>query len=259
MSLLDYGERLERTVAEGVEDSELRAHMKGCDECRAHYDALVLAARALGDDGSRAEGARLVAALPSVPSATATPARDRPIPALPPERPRPWLPSVAVAFALAAGLLVFITQRKPPPDVTLRGGGDVPVPALFSLRVYAKDAPGLPVHLVADFPASGEAVVGMRADVQLFVQPPPKEGLTLVVETQGAQRTLRAQLEGNGSAELTAVGSAFPAGSLGPGDAKVCAVLVPSGHVGGLTTIDAFVSGGYAASSVVCATLRVSP
>jgi hypothetical protein len=197
-----------------------------------------LAARALGDEGASAERARLTARLP---------------------QRRPWVPMAAAAVALAAGLLVFV-MRPAHPDVGLRGGGNTGQAPPFSLRVYAKDAAGEPVHLVADFPGSGEATVGVRAEVQYFVKPSPQPGLALVVETTSGQRAVRARVEGDGSPDFKPVGAAFPAGSLGPGDAHVCAVLAASGHGGTQdASIDALKRSGYTASQVYCSTLKVTP
>jgi hypothetical protein len=238
MSLSVWSERVE-ALAAGEENAEAREHVRGCDECRAHYDALRLAARALGDDGAPAERARLTAHLP---------------------QRRPWFPIAAAAVALAAGLLVFV-MRPAHENVGLRGGGgNTGQPPPFSLRVFAKDAAGEPVHLVADFPGSGEATVGVRAEVQYFVKPAPQSGLALVVETTSGQRAVRARVDGDGSTDYKAVGAAFPAGSLGPGDARVCAVLAASGH-GGMedASIDALKRAGYTASQVYCSTLKVTP
>ena len=224
-------------LAAGEEDAQTRAHLRGCDECRAHYDVLKLAARALGDDGAKLERQRLVAQLP----------RKRAV----------WPIAVAVA-ALAAGLLVVV--MRPTPDPVAFRGGTAPPPAPFSLRVYAKDAAGQPVHLVADLPGSGEAKVGVTAEVQYFVKPSPQPGLALVVETTSGTRSVRSRVDGDGSPDFKAVGAAFLAGSLGPGDARVCAVLAASGHEGMEgASIDTLKRGGLAASEVYCSTLRVEP
>jgi hypothetical protein len=238
VSLDQFRERIES----GEADAALREHLRGCDECRTHYDRVTRLARALGDEGAASESARLVAALPH-------PART------------PWLPAGAAIVALAAGLVLMVVRPQPQPEVGLRGvTGNPTAPPPFSLRVYAKDAPGLPVHLVADFPGSGEATVGVRAEVQFFVKPPPPPGLALVVETTSGQRSLIGRAEGAGGADFTPVGAAFPAGSLGPGDARVCAVLAATAHDGqDPATIESLKRGGYTASQVYCSTLRVTP
>jgi hypothetical protein len=237
VSLSVWSERVEAEAA-GEESAEVRAHLRECADCQGHYDALRLAARALGDDGAAAERSRLTARLP---------------------QRRPWVPIVAAAVALAAGLLIFVMRPAHPDDLGLRGGGTNAQPPPFSLRVYAKDSAGEPVHLVADFPGSGEATVGVRAEVQYFVKPAPQPGLALVVETTSGQRAVRSRVDGDGSPELKPVGAAFPAGSLGPGDARVCAVLA-AGHPGMEdASIDALKRGGYTASQVYCSTLKVTP
>jgi hypothetical protein len=111
-------------------------------------------------------------------------------------------------------------------------------------RLYAKDAPDGPQRMIAEVPTSEPLTVGVRSELQVFARPPPK-GQTLVVETTSAQRTVRAQLSGTDErAELTAVGSAFAAGSLGPGEARVCAMLSRDGE---------------GAASRTCAVFTVTP
>jgi len=236
VSLSAYQERIEQAAANGDADAALRDHLRGCDECRAHYDALRLAARALGDEGAGAERQRLTARLPS---------RGARAPL-----------AAAVGLALAAGLLLVVLKPQRHGDgVALRGGPERPgAPAPFSLRIYAKDAPGQPVHLVADFPGSGEAAVGVNAEVQLFVKPPPPPGLVLVTELTSGQRSVVARAE-SGDTELKAVGAPFAAGSLGPGDAKLCAVLAKRDGV----SIEALKRDGQTASEVYCGTLKVTP
>jgi hypothetical protein len=129
----------------------------------------------------------------------------------------------------------------------------------IALRVYAKEQAGQPARHLADFPDAAEATVGVRAELQYFARPPP-EGRTLIVETTSAQRTVHARLEASESTAFQAVGAAFPAGSLGPGDARVCTVLSAAGHAGTEElTLDALERGGFTAQRPTCSTLRVVP
>lgn len=193
MSLALFRERIEA----GDVDETVRAHLRGCDECRALYDQLALAARALGDDGSRRERERLMKTLPRQPAVR-------------------W--EILAVAALIIAVIGALTLRPRPNDVTMRGGADA-TNAPFSLRVYGKAAPGQKVRLIADFPASKEATVSMRAELQYFVKLPPGEAL--VVETRSPLRTLTARA--TGADDLVPVGEAFPAGSFGPGSVEVCA------------------------------------
>ena len=60
MSLALFRERIEA----GDVDETVRAHLRGCDECREHYDQLARVKRALGDDGANEEKERLMKSLP---------------------------------------------------------------------------------------------------------------------------------------------------------------------------------------------------
>lgn len=225
MSLALFRDRIEA----GDVDETVRAHLRGCDECRAHYDLLERTARALGDDGSARERERLFAALP----------REN-------DRKLLWLPIGAVAALLLA--IVAVNLRPREPEVILRGTGDPGGEAPFSLRVYGKDAPGQPVRLIADFPGSKEASVGLRSELQYFVKP----GTTrLVVESRGAVKTLAARAEGS-AVDLAPVGKPFMVGGFGPGNIEVCAAAAPPGAA----TLDDAVKAG---ATKYCSTLLVSP
>ena len=102
MSLALFKERIEA----GEVDETVRAHLRGCDECRAHYDHLEQVARALGDDGAHEERERLMRSLP-------VPQRGE---------QRTWL-LVAAAVAIAA-VATFLLLPRGEPDTGLRGGGD---------------------------------------------------------------------------------------------------------------------------------------
>jgi hypothetical protein len=213
VSLALFRERIEA----GEVDDTVRAHLRGCDECRAHYDLLANTRQALGDDGAREERERLFKNLP-------LPRRGegRGEGAV---RAR-WIGAAAALLLAVIGLLVF--RNTQPNEVQLRGGEEPKNPAPFSLRVYGKDAPGQKVHLIADFPGSKEATVRPSAELQLFVKPPPKPGETLLVEARGALKTQALRSQPGGSDDVAAVGGAFPVGSFGPGTIEVCAVLTSS-------------------------------
>ena len=196
MSLALFKDRIDA----GEIDEKVRAHLRGCDECRAYYDQLARVRRALGDDGAAAERERLLAALPA-------------------EQPRQaGLPSwlLPIAAMLALGVTAYFAAQRPRP-VELRGGDEQSVP--LSVRVYGKAAPGEKVHLVAEFPGSREAHVPMRAELQYFTG--AREAI--VVETRSQLKTIT--FHSTPGADLVPVGEAFPVGQLGPGEATVCAWL----------------------------------
>lgn len=225
MSLALFRERIEA----GEVDEAVRAHLRGCAECRAHYDLLVRTARALGDDGSARERARLLEALPR-----------------PADRRLLWLPVGAIAALLLA--VIAASQRPRESDVVMRGTADPGGEAPFSLRVYGKDAPGQPVRLIADFPGAKEASVGLRAELQYFVKP---GNTRIIVETRGTQKTLTARAAG-ATVDLAPVGRPFPVGAFGPGNIEVCAAAGPPSA----TTLDEAVKAG---AAKYCSTLLVSP
>jgi hypothetical protein len=205
VSLALFRDRIEA----GEVDETVRSHLRGCDECRGLYDQLALAARALGDDGAAKERERLMNALP-----------------LPAKRGEgrgegaPRWAILAVAALLLAVVAILVT-RKPTDDITMRGGNPDTAPN-FSLRVYGRDSPGEKVRLIADFPGSKEASVGMRAELQLFAE--LKVGQSLAVELKSPQKTLSFD-SGPAKEQLVPVGSPFLVGVFGPGSVDVCTSL----------------------------------
>ncbi len=232
MSLALFRERIEA----GDVDETVRAHLRGCAECRAHYDLLARTARALGDDGAQKEEERLMNALP-------LPRRGEGRG----EGSQRWKVAVAAAAVLLA-VVAALALRPQEPDVVMRGTESPGTEAPFSLRVYGKDAPGQPVRLIADFPGSKEASVGLRAELQYFVKPGTTQ---LLVESRGAVKTLAARTEGN-AVDLSPVGKPFSVGGFGPGNIEVCAAVAPPGA----TTLDEAVKAG---ATKHCSTLLVSP
>lgn len=148
MSLFFHRGSIEAAVAGTLsveEERSLRAHLATCDACRAHYDALMLTARAAtGTEATGAELARERARL----EAMLTPK--------PRSRSAPRWAVIALPVSLAA-TLAFVAFLKHEPDVVERGGTEAPA-APFSISIYAKAKSGdAPVRLVAELPASGEA------------------------------------------------------------------------------------------------------
>lgn len=160
MSLFFHRRAIEAAVAgtlEAGDEARLREHLRSCEACRAHYDGLVVAARAVAGapDGTadelRRERARLEAAL-------GTGARERP-------RRAAFVLIPATLTALA--VLVVLAVRTPEREVTERGGPD-DAAAPFSISVYAKPrTPDAKVRLAAEFPASGEAAVSASEWLQV--------------------------------------------------------------------------------------------
>jgi hypothetical protein len=157
-----------------VDDAaKLRAHLAGCDACRAFYDDLARLAEAL--DGGRAaaaaERARLVAAL-AVPAVAAAPSRP----------PRRWIVAALAVAPAAAAIVAWRARARPGAqvphaydDVTLRGAAEATAPeAGPTLLVHARRRPRLElaerVRLVAELPGSGELRLFDDDDVQLGVR-----------------------------------------------------------------------------------------
>lgn len=149
MSLLFHRGAIEAAVAGTSsvdEERSLREHLATCEACRAHYDALMLTARAAtgtteptGAELGR-ERARLEAMLTPKPRTRSAPR---------------WA-LIAMPVSLAA-TLAFVAFLKHEPDVVERGGTEAPA-SPFSISIYAKSKSGdAPVRLVAELPASGEA------------------------------------------------------------------------------------------------------
>lgn len=164
MSLLLHRGEIEAAVAgtlSASEEASLRAHLSTCDDCRNHYDALTLAARAVrgtseptADELTR-ERARLEAILQPA--------------AVKPKERRPFaFILLPIALAAAATLVVFIPRDD---GITERGGDDVRPP--FTVSVYAKSKEGkAPVRLAGELPSSGEATVSANEWVQVSSKSP---------------------------------------------------------------------------------------
>ncbi|MBK7864992.1 MAG: hypothetical protein IPJ65_41615 [Archangiaceae bacterium] len=241
MSLALFRERLEA----GEVDAQVRAHLRSCDECRAHYDLLAQTARALGDDGAKAERERLFLNHPSplVGEGRGEGARAG-------SHRRVLAIALAAGILLVAGVSLVLPPRATTPEVQLRGSGDATA-APFSLRVYGKDAPGQKVRLIADLPGAKEASVNPRAELQLFVKPAPKPGEVLLVELRAPLKS--ASLRSGPGDDLAPVGSAFGVGGFGPqARIEVCAALAPQAT----PTLAAALEAG---STQYCSTLLVTP
>ncbi len=162
MSLWWNRRRIARAVngeAGATEEAALRQHLARCDACRAEYDRLTRAARHARGDVAPTSGelerdlARVLLAV------------DRVAPG-PVVRQRRGRSVVVWAAVLAAALVAVVTSRSlrfgPAPDgggVQYRGGPGEPSAPSELVRLYAKPKSGGAVHLVADFPAAGEARV----------------------------------------------------------------------------------------------------
>lgn len=168
MTLLFRRRQLEAAVAGELsahDDAEVLVHVRGCVSCRAHYDALVLAQRALeGVPVSRVELERERRRLEA--SLSGAPARRRNV-----------MPVLVPALALAAALIFFVARPDDVPEVTERGGDEAAAP--FVVSVYAKSKEGsAKARLAAELPASGEARVSARDWVQVSV---PKDVVVVLV------------------------------------------------------------------------------
>lgn len=180
MSLFFHRSAIEAAVAGTLsanEEATLRAHLSTCEACRGHYDALVLASRALANsseatvDELRRERARVEA---MVGGATAP-------------RPAPRrLAFLVLPAALAAGLIAMVLVNTPNDrEITERGGTELPA-APFSISLYAKAKSGdAKVRLVAEFPASGEASLSTSDWVQVT-----SKATVIVVAVGGVQPRL---------------------------------------------------------------------
>lgn len=144
-----WGARIDDLVADGATEAEwvaLRAHLAGCDACRAAYDRASRDTAALEAEGSatpRAVRARLEADLFAALEAQApVEADDAPSPAaLRPPRRRPWRVAGMIAAA-AAGILLLWSLPTPAPtgDFAARGGATSDALGLRLLCVEAVGA-----------------------------------------------------------------------------------------------------------------------
>ena len=154
---MSHGQPIEAAVlGELAPDAEasFRAHLGGCDACRAEYEERrALAALLFAEDGAPTEKARLFAALPPEATGSARAGWWR------------WALGAALASAVAVVAAVGLGPRPAVDDVALRGGDERPR-ADVSLSVYAK-RDGEPVRLVAEFPGSAEGAIGLEELVQL--------------------------------------------------------------------------------------------
>lgn len=180
MSLFFHRSAIEAAVAgtsSADDEAKLRAHLSTCEACRAHYDALVLASRAVSSsseataDELRRERSRLELMTGGAPA------------------PRPAsrrLAFLVLPAALAAGLLVMVLTNAPSErEIAERGGTESPA-APFSISLYAKAKSGdAKVRLVAEFPASGEATLSTSDWVQVT-----SKATVVVVAIGGAQPRL---------------------------------------------------------------------
>jgi hypothetical protein len=187
MSLDAWREKIEAEAAGESTDAQTREHLRTCDACRAHYDQLVFASRALA--GTRealpAEHDALLARLNA--QLSPSPARERVGVRV------KWFALFATA-AVAALALFIAMPRAPEREITLRGGPTDVAPTL-SISVYAKAKSGGAVRLLAQFPQSGEA----RASESDWLQVKAPEGVSVVVVSAESSVVF----EGTGSQSLT--------------------------------------------------------
>ncbi|MBL8915640.1 MAG: zf-HC2 domain-containing protein [Archangium sp.] len=197
MSLAEWKEDVEAAASgemSTVEDLRVRQHLRTCDECRAHYDRMVNAARAMAGttEPTKSEHDALFARL----NATLD-AQQAPKPQAAPSR-RWWFFG---AFAAVAAALLLVVVTRPPAvedperEITLRGGGNDVAPSL-SFSVYAKAKSGGAVRLVAQFPQSGEA----RASEGDWLQVKAPNGVTVVAKGADGATVV---FDANGSQALT--------------------------------------------------------
>lgn len=178
MSLLFHRGAIEAAVAGALSleaERSLRAHLVTCDACRAHYDALTMAARAAGGT-AEPTGAELARERARLEAMVAPKPRTR-------SAPR-WA-VIALPVSLAA-TLAFVAFLKHEPDVVERGGTEAPA-APFSISIYAKPKSGdAPVRLVAELPASGEASLSAND----WLQVTSKAQVVVVVLNDAGARVL---------------------------------------------------------------------
>jgi hypothetical protein len=203
MSLFFHRRAIARAVSGELEEADerrVRAHLRGCQACRAYYDHLSLVAEAFvaaapaardavtpdrrADLAPARERTRLMAALPTGSGPTTAEARGRPTGL---SRPA-WAATLLVPAALALWFLVRPAPRSgairgadpaaDPPGVAWRGSrvpaDDRGPPA--GLLIYAGrpsdggTSPGAHVRLVADLPGSGEGRVSAGDFVQFVLR-----------------------------------------------------------------------------------------
>ncbi len=152
---------IERAVAgqlAAVDEARLRAHLRGCLECRRYYDALTVQARILAGDphstrvAAEAEEARLMEALNPIPAVPEVPA---------------WWPRFAVAAAVAAaGIFGFISWRQSSPQpvdqIAWRGSPSPASVSTFAVWVISAPRDGGPLRRDVNFPA--DSIGQVRTD-----------------------------------------------------------------------------------------------
>ena len=185
MSLLFHRGKIARAVAGDLApaaEERLRAHLRGCETCRAHYDRLSRVTEALAAGVSVQATARERARLERALAAAPAPGTSAAVTTVSPSRVRaPWFIAGAVLAPAVALLLWFGRpsstphdgQGLPGADVGLRGatGPTNDVPASPVLVMYASRRTGTggraPVRLVGELPGSGTVRVS-RADYLQF-------------------------------------------------------------------------------------------
>lgn len=211
MTLLVNARRIRSAVAGELapkRERALRAHLHRCAACRGYYDRLSLLAPAR--DAAARERSAIEAKL--FPDAHPAPTRAR----------RAW----ALALVPAAVAAVLLLRPRPPapddtaaPGVTHRGpageetAAAAPTLALYASRKGEGDRMG-PLRLVAEIPASGEAVVSLRDYVQLACRGVRSDG-HLAVFARDDAGTLHQLFPGSdGNTRVAATdGAVVPVGS----------------------------------------------
>ena len=216
----------------GADELALFAHLRTCTDCRAHYELLEGAARALSPERAASrERARLVAAL--------TPAQ--------PVRPRQTVAFRAALAIRAMVVLAVILWPRAPEDVGLRGG-DRPAMVAAALLLYARDTDGGAVKLVADFPLAGRARLSRDQQAQFFVRHPWQRARVVVWATsvEGARHDWPAVEVDQTRAGSAPVGESFSLAALSAGSWR-------------LTTVLSELGGDAGASIELAGTLEVGP
>jgi len=171
MSLLVHKRAIERAVLGELaprDETRLRAHLRGCPRCRAHYDGLARTAQALG--GGRAAAARardrLFAALDG-PAPVATPAGPARAPFV--RQRRVWLGALLALVPAAALVLLWLSRSRD--EITWRGGSATEAPPPATVVLYARSKASKlsqpSIRVAGELPGSGEARVSM-GDYLLF-------------------------------------------------------------------------------------------
>jgi hypothetical protein len=182
MSVLLHRREIARAVLgelDAASEERLRAHLRGCDACRAHYDRLAGAASAVsGGAGAAArERARLFAALDAPAGAAAADPAARPA-AAPGKRGRAWL-TAGLVLAPVAALVLWFTVGSSGLEggdaVTMRGGKATETrgfPAMLVVYASQKLGPNShgPLRMAGELPGSGEVRVSLGDYMQLGVR-----------------------------------------------------------------------------------------